>query len=199
MFTDNFNRSNGALGANWTATGPPTIQIVSNAAALTSLGGSDNFGIARCVAGGDLTDQRVRVTIASFPSDPDPTNMGVEVAARMLSDLSQGVALGVHGNEWFLYYWTASGDTRLDDGSLSDATTLELRVIGDTITAFVDDSQVAEVDATGLMPSSGYAGFNIYRFGSSNSPSVDDFEAEDLGGMAGGSGAARRRRLICAA
>lgn len=194
MFTDNFNRANGALGSNWdTSLSSPAPRVVSNTAQLTGLGVSDNFGIARCVALGAMADMRAQVTIPTLVDGS--TDWTIELDLRLAADGTVGLTLGVgSGGDWFGYRMS-TGSAIGSGGAVSftGGSVFEARVIGHTLTGWMDGAQFCTIDVTGMEAPTGYVGFNLYRFGNHASPIVDDFEGEDL------AGATRARVMLVAA
>jgi len=176
-YTDNFDRTNGAPGANWTAINSGTWAISSN-----TLRQSDVTGTYRAIRwnGGafDSANFYARVTAQA------PSGMGFGVMVRCpttgtaATDIDGYAIMGYTGDQWYRIEFTNGSDAGYVGlgGTCAANTnyTIEARADGSTITIYLNSSQLASwTDATyttgGAMLLS-YGGTIIY----------DNFEAADL-------------------
>jgi len=175
-FSDDFNRTNGAVGANWTTiTGLNTLNVVSNACAgsTTTCGGY------------------VATATATFAADQE-----AECVIDPFGTFDRGgPAVRFNGNDgYFVRAWTATvlhlcrmsaGEiTQLGaDITWSAPATVRLRVEGTTLTVYEDDVELRT--ATDSTHATGQPGL-FYDWGDSNATRLDNFYATDLGGEPAG-------------
>jgi hypothetical protein len=172
--SDDFNRANGALGANWTAAfeGPPTI--VSNA----TVGPTNN------------ADEAAFWSAASFDADhyseADTTLGGdtswVGVVARLTATQGYVAVWATNsGGQYRLYRVTSSGGSWVQLGIVNSVGTtgtrrLRVEAEGTTITMFVDSTQQIQVTDSAI--TSGSPG--IYHFWLNSTGTLDNFDGGDL-------------------
>ena len=179
-FSDNFNRANENLdaSANWTTpTGSPTIfTLVSNKVHGTSGGGgislcmvataTENFGndqkaecVISAIGSGDFGSPAVRLDDAGdgYGIRADGGNF----SSRRIVRLDAGVATVIGG----VNFVPVNGDT------------LRIDVIGTTIKAYINDSEIDSV--TDSTHSVGQPGM-FYSRENNNSTRLDDFVGTDL-------------------
>ncbi len=175
VHTDDFNRSNGAIGSNWTSTGDTAskAEIASNRLRLVA-GGDPTF----VYTGGTALGANQSCEAKTYPL---ASGSGIIVTVRASnSDCSAyGADLGYAG-ELALITLDADGNTDAllaDFGTVSvvSGAVLKLKAVGSTLTVYYNGTEYGPV--TDSTRASGYAGFQLY--GSGNSVEIDDFSATD--------------------
>lgn len=176
-YSDNFNRANGAPGANWTAINSGTWTIASNALTQTNVAGAYR-GLRWNGGAFASNDLYVRVTARG------PSNMGFGVLVRCptsgtaLADIDgYGLVFFVGDQRYRIEFVDGSdaANTGLG-GTVTAATdyTIEIRAEGTTITALVNGSQVAQwTDST-------YTSGGVMLLAYGGTVTFDNFEAGDI-------------------
>lgn len=187
--TDDFNRANGVLGANYTrGLGTAnTIQVVSNAAQV-GVSSSDFYALYTGTSFG--SDQEAAITIVS---DFFPTDDYVQLAARASGADSTFAGYAVYTN-----LTSGAGNTEIARYSAGSSTTLKSATVtfssGDQIGIRVTGSNPVVIsllkngsvvdsysDSSGSRISSGGTiGFGAYEYGG-NTSVLDDFTGGDYG------------------
>lgn len=183
--TDDFNRANGAVGANWTAHGGYSTPTISSNA-IQSIAGADEAATYNAAdAGSDDMYTKATSTISTASNHND-----VIVWCRMPNDATETGYLfdcptydsgfGSTGG-WTLQRASSGSFVSLATSYTNVASapgvhTIEVRAVGTTVTGWLDGSQVASVtDATHSGSTKRYGGFHVYS-DNSNYCSIDDFE-----------------------
>lgn len=169
LFTDDFNRANGAIGANYTQLGPDTISIVSNAVPL-------NFG----------SNNVAPVTAITWPAD-----QYIQAAVSSLSGTGgEGGGVLLRCTDVNNFYWACiNADFNIDirrvvgglgasvatkaAGAWSDGDILKAQMVGNTIKVFRNGTQVGTDYVDGSPLTSGSAGI---AYGSGASNIIDNLE-----------------------
>lgn len=173
LATDDFNRANGTLGANWTTvTGFNAFQIASNVVTQVTEPGDTG---ARYNAVTFPNDQWSQVTVdVSINSNGGP-------AVRMATDGSANYyVFVVAGGEYRIYSISGGSGSLISNaaGSFSNGDVAYLEIQGTTLIAKKNGVQVLTItDAT---HSAGAAGIHAYSIGS-----LDDWSAGDFAGGGG--------------
>ena len=175
-YSDDFNRANGAPGANWTAINSGTWAIASNA--LTQ---SNTAGAYRGLRwnGGAFASNNfyARVTARA------PANQGFGVLVRCpttgtaLADIDGYAIVGFVGDQWYRVEFADGVDTYVGlGGTVAAATnyTIEVRAEGTTITILRDSTQLAQWTDTTYTT----GGAMLVTFG--GTVTFDDFSAADI-------------------
>lgn len=188
LATDDFNRANGGLGANWTTTaGDSALRIVSNQAA--DAGSPANAG-ARYTAITWPNDQYAQVVCKTVDTVSD-SGMGPVVRATSGGDM---YLVQTNTTETRLYKRVSGGYTQLgSDGAVCAADdVLYVSAVGTTITVKKNGSTIiGPVTDSGI--SAGSAG--LWASTGSESATGDDWEGGDFAagssvGSASGAGSA---------
>lgn len=182
--TDNFNRANGGLGANWTTNGGYTApSIVSNA--VPSVNAVD-LGATYSAANAGQDDMYAKLdsTVVNLNTGNDimvwvrmpndATDTGYEVnAPRYGTDVGGRLWEVFRASSGVYTSLAVSGTgTQLGTGTRS----LEIRAVGSTITALQDGVTLASVtDSTHSGSTKRYAGIHLYSEAASGC-SLDNFE-----------------------
>jgi hypothetical protein len=180
--SDDFNRSNGSLGANWT-NAVADIVIASNTAANSALNDADSFVYWN--AASFAADQSSKVTIV-YRSD-----------SQLLNYIAAGVRMSGSGGSYDGYVASTDGKSgighteigRYDNGAFTSlksvATTfangdiIECRAVGTTISIYKNGSYVDSVTDTTY--ATGQPGFGLYSsISGSQVSSCDNWEAVEL-------------------
>lgn len=185
---DDFNRSDGGLGGNWTATKDffgtsSVLQIISNQAAGD---GGGNWPISLWTADSFPDDQYIEVTMIGTAISPFVVCMGR--GATNGSGEFIGYMFGARLSDSVWAIWRvdgASAATALDSGigSFSSGDVLRFELVGSALAGFQNGSPLAS--ASDSTYTSGAAGLGI---GSSDAK-ADDWSA---GSMAAGGGGSTR-------
>ena len=175
-YSDDFNRANGAPGANWTAINSGIWAIASNA--LTQ---SNTAGAYRGLRwnGGAFASNNfyARVTARA------PANQGFGVLVRCpttgtaLADIDGYAIVGFVGDQWYRVEFADGVDTYVGlGGTVAAATnyTIEVRAEGTTITILRDSTQLAQWTDTTYTT----GGAMLVTFG--GTVTFDDFSAADI-------------------
>lgn len=178
VFTDNFNRANGAPGANWTVVNGGTWEIFSNELRQTQTA-SVYRGIRWNGGAFDSNNLYVRATCRALDGFS-----GFGVLVRCPTTGTNAAALdgyglvGFPGEGWYLIVFTDADEQSVTSlgGTVATNTnyTLEIRANGSTITAFVNGSQVGQITNTQYAT----GGAMLVSFGYNNY--YDNFEAGDI-------------------
>lgn len=175
--SDDFNRANGAIGANWTQdTGTWTVD--TNTVRQTTA--SSSYFKARYTATPPTTnDFEAEV---DGRSDDGSIGFGVGVRFANSSAVSGYVIIGFGGDSCYLVRLDAGAENILDTGSgITSSTTFNLRgrANGSTIEGYRND--VLDVNVTDSTYSSG--GWGMITYGSLNGANswMDNFLGADLG------------------
>ncbi|MBB5915264.1 hypothetical protein BJY24_004131 [Nocardia transvalensis] len=126
--SDDFNRANGAMGANWTLGNGTQPQISSNMAAQT--GSSDGFFPARYNAGQSSTDR----WYVEWVVGATPTSVASGVLIRARSDWTQAVAAGCYSSGTAI----ATVTSATGSGSVTRASNSTTFAAGDTLRVQAD-------------------------------------------------------------
>jgi hypothetical protein len=194
MATDNFNRADGGLGANWTdwaytQHGTTSLVIVSNQA---EQGGNPGFAFWDADAFAD--DQSSEVTLIA-PDDAGDLGIGVVVRANNGGSIDGYIAT-VSPTYGTIYSVVANSKTLILNPSLTAAPgdSLRCEAEGTTLRHIVNDIEIDSVtDANVPSGSAGICGFN---FGGATGTEMDDWEGGDLGAPAAGQPMSLRRRHL---
>ncbi|MGV1048220.1 MAG: hypothetical protein ACOYD4_06825 [Solirubrobacterales bacterium] len=180
--TDNFNRSNGAPGSNWThvGAGAGTFAIASNQLAFS--GGADWTLKYLRWAGTALASTNIYVQ-ASIRRNEYECGVFLRGAASGTNDAAvTGYFFSNWGSGYYIgetgvntVTWSSLGDYSAGDGGTFH--TLRIEAEGTAIRAYLDG--VLRISATDSTFTA--AGFGIVAMGG-NAITADDFEAGDLGG-----------------
>lgn len=171
--TDNFNRANGAIGANWTkSTVNDGLNIASNAVKSANAGSYDNamFWNANSFANNQYS-QAVITLGAGVEYE------GVIVRANttdyIIAQCREGDAPDI-----VIYWYNGGSYTHIASQSAYDWVTgdvLRVEAEGTTISFYVND--VLEISGSnGSIPASGSAGISMYN----TTATFDDWEGGDL-------------------
>lgn len=173
LFTDDYNRANGAIGANYTELKAQTFSIVSNAVPCT-------FG----------SDAAAFVSAVSWPAD-QYAQIAISAIAGASSDSGAGLMLRCDGTDQN-YYRIVINTTQISigrflAGSFSEFTTrsatwtsgdvLKAQIVGTTMKIFRNGAQLG-ADITNSDLAAGSAGI---AFSSGADGTIDDFEGGDFG------------------
>lgn len=174
-FSDDFNRSDGALGSNWeTLTGYSALQIDTNKAEAGAVGACAMR--VTTAAATFAADHYAEFTVSSITNFDFP-------AALVRASGTRCYAAFVRPSRIDLYDYADSA-TRTDigayySGTINNGDVIRLEVSGTTLTIKVNGSTVkTETDSA---YSSGQPGL-LYEFGDGNTTKIDSFAAADLGG-----------------
>lgn len=172
--TDDFNRADGGLGANWSNTGFSQMTISSNAVHKV---GSGSFAQRYTESGAFVApvDQYAKCVISNLPSSDN--RPGVICRASGASDFYQGTGSALDSK---MHKCVGGTFTELGAGpAFSDGDTIELRVIGTSISVLKNGSVViGPVTDTDIV--SGDAGIWMF-IDSAADPTIDDFEVGMVG------------------
>ncbi len=173
--SDNFNRANGGLGANWTTFGTdpaPTItnnQIQGNTAAMqqTAFWSANTFG----------PDQSSTATYTGTTGN-DP-NAGVGVLVRLTSATTGYRCEWFNGTVYLQKYPGTSTLTTLTTGasSLTNSDTIKMTATGTTLTCLKNG--VSVVSTTDSTYTTGAPGINVYGY--NGFASLDDWTTASSG------------------
>ena len=176
-FSDNFNRANGAPGANWTAVNGGTWAIASNALQQSDVTGTYR-GLRWNGGAFDSANFYARVTVQAV------ANMGFGVMVRCpttgtaLTDIDGYAIVGFVGEQWYRIEFTNGSDAGYIGlgGTVTANTnyTIEVRANGSTITVLVGGSQLAQWTDTTYTA----GGAMLVTYG--GTVTFDDFGAADL-------------------
>lgn len=174
VVTDNFNRANGALGANWTeitaADAAPTIS--SN----TAIGGTglSTWGDGSLWTANSFTNDQYAEFDATYAAVGD-----VEVLLRGNVAGTQGYLLVWNGTDVSILELPGLGTLDTDAGNPTSGThNLRFEAEGTALRGYVDNVQV--VSTTDATWTSGSPGIIFYRGTAGTGGSIDNFEAGNL-------------------
>ena len=175
-YSDDFNRANGAPGANWTAINSGTWAIASNALTQSNTAGAYR-GLRWNGGAFASNDFYARVTARA------PADQGFGVLVRCpttgtaLADIDGYAIVGFVGDQWYRVEFTNGVDNYAGlGGTVAAATnyTIEVRAEGTTVTVLRDSTQLAQwTDATYTT-----GGALLVTFG--GTVTFDDFSAADI-------------------
>ncbi|MEU5043163.1 hypothetical protein [Streptomyces griseorubiginosus] len=169
-FTDDFNRANGAPGANWTdATGLWTI--VSNQLSSGTAGGTI---IIRATGAMTTSDNSAQVTIAATGA----VSHGVFCRANTGSGFTSGYLWRNDGTSWNLFSNVGSSFTSLGSfaGAAVAGDVAKITAVGSTITGYVNGTARVTVTNTAVATGTGVG----IRAESTNLLRFDDFTGADV-------------------
>jgi len=173
--TDDFNRANGALGANWTA--DSGLSIVSNAvtdSAFTNSQGARYIGGS--AFGNDQYSQVVFISGGNSSVGPLVRSTDLNNYYYMACSTVIGCELDkwVAGSKTFIAFW---------GGTVANGDTLRLEIIGTTITGKVVHSGTPTTvgSTTDATFASGQPGFRFEAAGATPD-SIDNFQANNCSG-----------------
>lgn len=173
--SDDFNRADGAIGANWTALAG-TFTIVSNTARQT--GTVEQYYVTRYTATAPATNDHE----AEADGRSDNSGVGFGAGVRLQSGAVSGyVLVGFGGDAFYLVRLDAGGENIIDTGgTCTSGVTFNLRIVanGTAIEGYVNDALT--VNATDATYASG--GWGIVTFDTLNTANrfLDNFLATDL-------------------
>lgn len=173
-FTDDFNRSNGAPGANW-VDGTGLWVIASNQLASGSAGGTIVIRAATAMA---TNDNSAQVTIAATAA------VSHGIWCRGNAGFTSGYLFRNDGTSWVLFSVTGGSFTSI--GSYAAAAVasdvVKVQAVGSTIKGFVNGVQRVSVTDTAVTTGTSVG----LRAESTSSLKFDDFTAADVtSGVAG--------------
>jgi hypothetical protein len=167
-FTDDFNRSNGAPGANW-ADGTGLWAIVSNQLSSGAAGGTI---VIRAVTAMATNDNSAQVTIAATAA------VSHGIWCRGNAGFTQGYLWRNDGASWTLFSVVGGSFTSI--GSFAAAAVagdvMKVQAVGSTIKGFVNGVQRVSVTDTAVATGTSVG----LRAESTNSLRFDDFTAADV-------------------
>lgn len=168
--TDNFNRANGGLGANWsTPTGGSALAITSNAVYRGSVAYCMQYWNADAFANDHYSECTISTSAYQVMGPAVRMQSGSSDCYFLFASVGgTTVAIGYMLNK--AYNSTlASFNVGFANGAL-----LRLQAVGSTLTAFVDGNNVGNVTDTNL--ASGYPGLH----NASGVGSLDNWQADDV-------------------
>lgn len=167
--SDNFNRSNGGLGANWTdANGTAGILIETNVVKADA--GVD--ALAYWNADSFSGDQKASMTVTTVGDS------FLGPAVRVTASNGYGFYGGQFGRYLFKVVAGVTSTLSSDGTSVSVSDVLELQVVGTQLTAKVNGADLFTPTDSALSSGSGGAS----SFGSANALRQDDWTADNIGG-----------------
>ena len=168
--TDNFNRANGGLGANWTTdSGFAALTIVSN---TCKGGGGGVHNVGFYTAGGTIAaDQYAQIKVMNTAGFIGPVLRGDGTNTFYVCYYNAGTAT--------IYKWITGNPTQIGSGStitpaVNDVIYFE--VVGSALTFKVNGTTVATATDSSIT-AAGYTGISIYD----TTGAVDDFEGGAVG------------------
>lgn len=167
-FTDDFNRANGAPGANWVdATG--LWAIVSNQLSSGTVGGTIVIRAATAMA---TNDNSAQVTIAATAA------VSHGVWCRGNAGFTNGYLWRNDGSSWALFSVVGGSFTSIGSfaGAAVAGDVAKVQAVGSTIKAYVNGVQRVSVTDTGVTTGTSVG----LRAESTNSLRFDDFTAADV-------------------
>lgn len=177
--TDNFNRADGALGANWSeaATAYTDNQpvIASNEAKSGGEGSYDNASFWN--ANSFANDQYSKATISVLPSS-GTSLMGTIVRANATDYCFCQYKRDSSSNKSRIYWFNAGAYTAIalqNTTTFASGDTIEIEVEGTTYTMFKNGVSILS-GANGSAPASGSAGITLYDL----DERLDDWEGGDM-------------------
>lgn len=181
---DNFDRANGAPGANWTADSG-AFTITSNTLRQTTSGAS--YRKLRWVGSAlDSNDYDVEINGRASTSGQGFGPFGRGAASATVTYYAY---LGFGGDSFYLVEITAGSEAILDTGSACTASTTfnaRLRCNGSNIRGYRNDVLDCEVTDTTL--TSGAVGCTTFDLLNGTNEWIDDFAAADLAAATGWGG-----------
>ena len=181
--TDNFDRADGGLGANWTSIGTAPV-IASNKARATAVSTSCRAAWSTAIGDG---------TVSLYVECTVVLNGGGSYTGPLLSEAnnskaeSYGVVISNDGTEVYLTRTTGGTDTDIataNNLSISNGVAYRLRLewwVGGTVKVYLDGAAVGWTSGSGsdtaVTPS--YAGIQFYT-ASGSLDTTDNFEAGEL-------------------
>lgn len=183
LATDNFNRSNGGLGGNWsTITGAGAPQIDTNAVRTNAVG---TDSVARYSATTFPNNQYSQVKVTAL--DASATGSGAIVrAASGTNDYYLVYAEVLFGStaQLTLRKFVGGSSTLIASSTETFALndTLYLEVSGTTLKVKVNGTTISALTSTDSAHSSGWAGVVVFvDSGSTADAKLDDWEGGDFG------------------
>lgn len=171
--TDNFNRADGALGANWSGS------VGGDLAVNTNRCGAGTSGDCSMYWSADAPDaaQYAQVKMSGVEA-------GMYKGPTVRTSSTDWVVLDAAAASWSIEWynggsWTAVGSTYSTAPANNDIG--KLTADGDNFKAYVNGTERISGSPAGTAPSTGYGGIYIYT----TAHYVDDFEVGNLGGAAG--------------
>ena len=143
--SDNFNRADGGLGANWTQFGNSNLVIVSNAVASDEGGG--NPSAAYWNANSFANDQYSQATVLHAAGTGSG---GSGVTVRWVNGVG-GYAATFHGSTWDIRFLYSNGNATLltsGSGTFADNDVIKLQIIGSTLTLFQNGTSIGTTTDT---------------------------------------------------
>ena len=187
-YFDNFNRADGALGANWAkhASSPSgVIQVAGTRAAETT--GSD-YGVYYYVSQAATDDHFVQVTLRTIPTSTDKTiQIGLRAAIPSSGGWPDGYGYGADYNSGaapnrHLFKFVSGSFSSILSGVTSPAyiagEILRMEAEGSTIRCFVNGAHIAGSPTTDTSHSG--SGKRYFYLVLRNGAVIDDFTAGDL-------------------
>lgn len=182
LVTDDFNRTAGTLGANWTQGG----DSISTQGSYAQLTGETKFGTSRWTADSFANNQYCKLTLIDLGSN----GSSVELVVRGdgAGATQDGYALQIRSNGTSSST-TASLELIVDDdyttldtdsSTWSEGDVIEIRVSGTSITTYKNAILVSGFSATDSTLTIGVPGINIYNVDPGTVTQVDNFEGGDL-------------------
>lgn len=175
LFFDDFNRADGALGANWVSNvASPGVGVFSNQARTL---GVAYFGVKRYgyLAEGTPADVAVSAT-TTYSETNDRAGLFARVTGFSEGEPTGGYRLKAQENYTELSF---NGTVIADHGGVGMAALLRLECVGDSIKVYSDGDLFIDITHTGNLEA-GYCGFWSY-IGSGATPAYvcfDDFKIE---------------------
>ena len=179
--TDDFNRANGAPGANWSAYATAgNWSINSNTLRFVTDGIGNNEALRWVGAAMDSADYSVEITITKAAND----FQGPGPAARLQAGSLSGYAINAYGDAYYLVRLDSGSETTLaswGSGPGTSAVTLRIEAEGSTIRMFVAGVQRASV--TDSTYSTGSPGIACGNFDGGN-VTFDNWTSADFAAVA---------------
>lgn len=167
--TDNFNRADGPLGANWTVQVGSSMAIVGNEVKTTTTG-ADQFAFWNAHSFNANQYSKVKVVL----------NADRSMAMARVSGV--GTANGYWVRKDGIHKHVAGSYTQLladDAAALSAGSVLEIRVSGFTISRYIDGVLDGQVTDPGSSLATGSPGIGQW-YASGSNPFLDDWEGGNL-------------------
>ncbi len=170
MATDDFNRADGALGANWTGTGGSAPLISGNEA----IGNDGDYSAAFYSGASFIDNHSSQITKSNGSSFQGP---GVRMAA------------GAGHGTWYAYFNHGSVQVSTDGSegteiasrsTFADTNTAKLSITGTTLTPYVNGTPGSTITDASLSTGDPGIVFN------GTAGQADDWEGLDVGGGGGG-------------
>ncbi len=178
-YTDDFNRADGALGANWTANGG-ACDIASNVARCLGTGRTNNRSAAHYSAGTFDANQYAQVVVSTA------TRRGGVIVRADTGGAQTYYEFNGNGSDLKLYLTIAGTGTPLTAslGTVSNGDILKLTVEGSgasvTLKCYKNGELLATVEDTSDSGLSGKPGICGLIYGDLENAILDDWEGGDL-------------------